>query len=113
MTLNAGQQRMAREMLESHLEEQVRLLCKTLGLLYYHTRRSKGSVAGYPDDCIVNKITGETIYVENKREREQPSAAQQEWIDALAKQHAVYVWRPTQLFDGTIARVLKDLSARR
>lgn len=112
MTLNAGQAKMAALMREGELEANVAALCKSLGLLYYHTYRSTRSPAGFPDDVIVGPHG--MIYRELKREGENPSAAQQEWLDGLqAVGQDVGVWRPADLFDGTIAATLRALSARR
>jgi hypothetical protein len=111
VTLNLGQQRMAKAMPERTLQESVRKIAKDLPtLLYYHVHRAQHSPAGFPDCVFLNKVTGAVVYAELKREGERPSPAQQEWIDALHLRHHVFLWKPTDLIDGTIARTLIELA---
>lgn len=112
-------ERAARTMLERDLEELVRRLALSLGWLRYHTLRPKGSPAGFPDDVLVRD--DRLIFAELKRQTEHPAPAQETWLDGLrrvaaAVEHTydcegsggieVYVWRPSDLLDGTIAKVL-------
>ena len=79
--------------------------------LTYHTLRSKGSTSGFPDRVLVRE---RVIFVELKRELtgkpsvdrdRQPTAAQREWLTALARAGAeLYVWRPSDLDE--IAQIL-------
>lgn len=102
----------AKAMPEAELEENIRQLCKHLRLLRYHTHLSKHSPAGFPDDVYVGP--GGVAYAELKREGEDPTPAQQEWIDALRQHgHTVYVWRPSDWLSGDITRALTALSTRR
>lgn len=97
----------ARTMLERDLEEAVRRLALSTGWLRYHTLRPKGSPAGFPDDVLLRD--GRLIFAELKREGERPSEEQTRWLhglEAVAAALEVYVWRPRDLLDGTIARIL-------
>jgi hypothetical protein len=93
-------------MREAELQEHLRVLSEALGWLYYHTWRSVHSAAGYPDTTLVR---GHRLaFAELKREGEQPTEAQETWLSGLRKASVeVYVWRPTDLLDGTIRRVLE------
>lgn len=85
----------------------VTTLARTLGHDVYHTHDSRSSTAGFPDLCMVRD--GRLIFAELKSERGKVSAAQQEWLDALAKVDGieVYVWRPSQQ-DEVIALLRGD-----
>lgn len=108
--LQAELAQVARQMLEKVLQERVRRIARELGLLYYHTHLAKHSPAGFPD-CVFLTATGRIAYAELKREGQRPSPEQQRWLDALALTGApVWVWRPTQLLDGTVARALAQLA---
>jgi hypothetical protein len=87
------------------LQESVNGLCRDLGLLYYHTKDSRGSKRGYPDMTI--RVPGGPIYTELKREKERPTVDQVGWLDYFARSGLrVYLWRPTHLLNGTIAMIL-------
>lgn len=101
----------AAAMPEAVLSEEVRRACKTLRLLAYHTHLSKHSAAGFPDWTILNPRTGDILYRELKRERQHPTAAQQEWLDALAVHGDADVWRPSDWLSGRITRELAKLAA--
>lgn len=104
-------QQQAKAMLERDLEASVKELAEHLGLKYYHTHRSEHSVAGFPDDVIVSPKGKGILYRELKRQDKGPSAAQQQWLDALAANgHDVAVWRPVDLFSGRIARELQAIA---
>ncbi len=110
--MNAGQERMAAGMTEKQLEGHLAAKCRSLSLLRYHTLRSVGSEPGFPDDVIVGPSG--VLYAEMKTAKGKVSPAQEKWLDALraAGQEAV-VWRPSDLFDGTIDDALVRLSGRR
>lgn len=58
----------------------------------YHTLRSKGSKAGFPDRVAWQ---GRVIYVEMKKPGQSPTRVQTEVLTALARAGAeVYVWLP-------------------
>ena len=42
-------------MTEADLEENVRQLCATLGVLRFHVRDSRGMSKGFPDDVIIGR----------------------------------------------------------
>lgn len=99
-------------MAEATLLEQVRQVARVLGLLEYHTYRSTKSPSGFPD-CVFVGPRG-VLYRELKRERENPTAAQQKWLNGLltAGQDAA-VWRPSDWLSGRCERELRAVSVRR
>jgi hypothetical protein len=110
--VNAGQEIMAKAMSEADLEGHIAAKCKALGLARYHTFNSQRSPSGFPDDVIVGPAG--MLYRECKRMGKNPTASQQDWLDRLAAVGCdVGVWRPSDLFDGTIDRELLALSGRR
>lgn len=52
--------------------------------LAYHTHNSERSDAGWPDDVYMHRERKYMIHVESKRQNGKLSAAQVEWLDALA-----------------------------
>lgn len=77
-------------------------LANMLGWTSYHTLRSRGSRAGYPDRTLVRD---RIVFVELKREKTGPSDDQVEWLDKLATAGGeVYLWRPSDLDE--ISKVL-------
>lgn len=81
--------------LDRHLFRGDKSLAKMTGWMSYHTLRSRGSRAGYPDrTCVRERV----LYAELKREKSKPTPDQVQWLDALARAHAeVYLWRPGDL----------------
>lgn len=93
-----------------------------LGWRGYHTHRSQHSPAGFPDLVLVRR--GYLKFAELKRQssKAMPTPEQQAWLRDLAEVRdlvdgytsaagvtgtiGVYVWRPYDLIDGTIARTL-------
>lgn len=73
--------------------------------LVYHTLRSKGSRAGFPDRVLVRD---RVIFAESKREKRVAtpvSADQRDWLDGLARAGAeVYLWRPSDMEE--VGRIL-------
>lgn len=67
----------------------------------YHTYRSDRSDRGFPDDVMLNVITGRMVYIEGKRESGVLSYDQVLWLDDLATIRdmagipEVYVARPS------------------
>jgi hypothetical protein len=91
---------------ERDLQECLRQLCKTHRWKYYHTHRSQHSPAGFPDTVALPPLR--TVYAELKREHEEPSEDQREWLWALAERgHEVYLWRPSHWLAGTIEMTLR------
>ncbi len=96
-------------MLEKVLQENVRELCVVLKLRHYHTFDSRKSAPGWPDSVIAGPHG--VLVRELKRQREKPTAAQQQWLDDLAATGVnVGVWRPLDWIDGTIRRELETLA---
>lgn len=78
-------------------------LATTLGWnLVYHTLRSKGSRAGFPDRILVRE---RLIAVELKTDKGKPTPDQIEWLNGLANAGVeTYLWRPSDLDEA--AKVL-------
>lgn len=105
----AGLSVVAAAMSEDDLMRRIQRLCRDLGLLAYHTHDSRGSAPGYPDWHIVGR--SRSIFRECKTETGRTTADQDEWIERLrAVGHDVGVWRPCDLFDGSIQRELVALA---
>jgi hypothetical protein len=108
--LTAAQQVIAKHMSEDELESNVKAMCRTLDLAYYHTRNSRQSVEGFPDDVIVGTAV---LYRELKRSGKNPSARQQGWLDRLgAAGQDVGVWRPEDWLSGRVEDELRAVSTR-
>lgn len=97
------------EMLETDWDAQLfrgpAALATMLGWTSYHTLRSKGSKAGYPDRTLVRD---RIIFAELKREPRVATPVgpeQVKWLDMLAKAGGeMYLWRPSDLEE--ISRIL-------
>lgn len=93
--------------LERELQEQIfhsktgaAVMCGWDRRLCYHTLRSRGSSAGFPDWVIVGR--GRVIYVELKTEKAKPSDLQVLYLDELNRAGAeVYLVRPRDLDEFT------------
>lgn len=70
---------------EDALRSRIQALCKVTGHLWYHAKKSQQSTAGWPDDAIVHPDGGALYLWELKREGQEPSGAQQRWLDALGR----------------------------
>jgi hypothetical protein len=99
-------------MLESDLQREVLDLCRTYRLRVFHsTDSTKDLGPGYPDLCIVGK---RLIFAELKSQHGAMSGTQTNWrywIKAAGTEH--YIWRPTDLADGTITTILSSLATIR
>lgn len=79
---------------EAQFMAQVVRLAKLFGWRCYHTRRSKGSEAGFPDLVLVRRPR--VLFVELKAERGSMTPQQHEWLQALGECGLeVYVWKPS------------------
>jgi len=79
--------------LEAELQAHIMLLCRTLGLLVYHTHDSRRSQAGFPDLVIVGAKG--VLFRELKKADGKVSPEQQEFLDALTAAGCdAAVWRP-------------------
>jgi hypothetical protein len=96
----------AKRMPEKELQHDVTSMARTLGWLCYHTYSSKRSPEGFPDLVLVKGPR--LIFAELKSERGKLTKDQEDWISALSRSSRteVYIWRPFDLLDGTIAKVL-------
>lgn len=98
----------AARMSEKKLLEHVRRIVRDLGLLCYHTHRSERSEPGYPDLHVCGP--GGSIFVELKTAKGKVTAAQQQWLEMLARGGSIaVVRRPEHLVSGQIARELATL----
>lgn len=96
---------MGEDVLQSHVLE----MCKSLGLLAYHTFDSRRSVPGFPDLVIVGQ--NGVLYRELKRRNGKVRRDQVHWLVALrvAGQDAD-VWRPED-WPERIVRELRPLGS--
>ena len=95
----------AKAMNEKQLQQGVVNICRSLGILCYHTHDSRRSSPGFPD-CVIAHPQG-PVFAELKREKARPTKDQVIWLDYLACQgFRVYIWRPTHLLNGTIGMIL-------
>lgn len=96
----------AATMTERHLQSQVIALATALDYRSYHTHDSRRSQPGWPDLALWRGPV--LILAELKTQRGPIRPAQRVVLDALAQTPAVVVvWRPMDLLDGTIERVLR------
>ncbi len=93
-------------MTEKQLTRAVADAAKQFGWMRYHTHRSDFSPAGWPDEVLCRPPR--LVVAELKSAKGAVSDKQQEWLDALALIPGieVHVWRPCDLDNGTIVRVL-------
>jgi hypothetical protein len=87
---------------EKAFMQQVRDLAKLKGWLLYHTHDSRRSEPGFPDLVLLKPPV--LMFVELKRDDEQPSEDQERWLGELAgvERVTVQVWRP-QDWDDVVA----------
>jgi hypothetical protein len=103
---------------EKWLQEKIRRRAIHYGWLFYHTHRSDRSEPGFPD-CVMLR-DDYMIFAELKRQnakRYKPSPEQEQWLEALinyadhqhilAEHFGVFLWRPLDLLNGTIDRILE------
>lgn len=87
----------APEQTEAQFEQAVTQLAELHGWRVYHTRNSKGSVAGFPDLVMV-KPGQPVIFAELKRESGKVTKAQADWNNVLhlsSSNITVRLWRPS------------------
>lgn len=94
-------------MTEAAFQKLVLDAARLFGWLWYHTRDSRGSAAGFPDLTLVRK--GRVLFVELKTASGRLRAEQIVWAERLAAvgggvEH--HVWRPTTAWE-TIQEVLR------
>src|SRR5690606_5114711 len=104
---------LAAAMSEAQLLATIRQVCRTLGLLCYHTYDSRRSEPGFPDLVIVGLGPGAVLYRELKTERGRLRPEQRTWLDALSRAgQDADIWRPRDLHSGRIASELASLRRR-
>lgn len=98
---------LAETMAESELQAKTRRLAHQHGFhLIYHTHRSERSDPGFPDLVMVSR--DRLVFVELKTQRKNPTEVQHHWLSALSYVGVeVYVWRPLDLLDGTVDKILR------
>lgn len=95
---------------ERRWQDQVMRLARICGWRCYHTWSSMHSGAGFPDLVLVKPPL--LVFVELKRDVGKVTAAQQEWLDALAACGCeVAVWRPADL-ERVVACLERPASVR-
>jgi hypothetical protein len=99
-------------MTEDDLLRSVRKLAGYTGWIFYHTRWSKGSEAGFPDCVLANAKQQRVIYAELKSPTGTPTPAQVLWLDTLdAAGCETALWRPLDL-QTLIPAVLRGTPTR-
>lgn len=93
-------------MLEADLQSAVIELATRLGYISYHTYDSRKSAKGFPDLVLVHPRTGAILYAELKKQDGRVTPEQDQWMRALAIRGVVFLWRPSDLRDGSISRAL-------
>jgi hypothetical protein len=110
----------AEAMLEAELQSEVKKIAVGAGFLTYHTYRSKRSEPGFPDLVLLRVgLRCQLYFVELKRQSEEPTDKQKEWLAALEAfktcaggfaemnvSFGVFVWRPMDLLNGAVERCL-------
>jgi hypothetical protein len=92
-------------MSEKQLQELLRQACGMHGWLYYHTHNSRHSPSGFIDTVAVRDTR--LVCAELKRRGQEPTVAQQRWLEALAQVRTVevYVWTEDDI--PTLLEVLR------
>lgn len=75
----------AAQVTEAQLLARVREVCKRLGLLFYHTKDSRGSDPGWVDVAAVRPEGGTLYLLELKCLGATPTLQQQRWLEALSR----------------------------
>lgn len=113
MTPNTVPKQRGSGMTEAMLQASILELARHHRLQAFHvydSRRSAG--VGFPDLCIAGP--GGVVFAELKNDILQPTPEQMTWLGTLEAGGAeVYLWRPQQWLDGTIATVLARLAKPR
>ena len=85
------------KMTEKQFQSRVENMFRTLGFKVYHTYRSTRSEPGFPDLIMV--LGRLQIVAELKRDGEQPTDDQIEWLNAFSQIPGtwVFLWRPSDM----------------
>ncbi len=83
-------------MSEKEFQAAVVGLARLRGWLVYHTLRSEGSAAGYPDLTLVRPPR--VVFIELKPQKGRPSAEQRHWLMLLEQCPGVevHLFRPSE-----------------
>lgn len=73
---------------EADFESWLRDAAELTGWMVYHTLRSKGSHAGFPDYVLAKP--GRLVFLELKREGQFETPEQREWLDTLCPEGQDY-----------------------
>lgn len=115
----------ANAMLEKELQREVIALARSLGYMVKAEKDNRRQVikdgrkilvgdeqgAGFPDLCMAGR--GRFLFIELKTQAGTVTEKQAEWLERLSEAAkvcpgtAVYLWRPSHWFDGTIERELR------
>lgn len=99
--------RMAAAMPEKELQKLVEGLGIVLGWINFHDRDSRKNNAGFPDLVMAHDDHG-VLFAELKSQKGRFRPEQEVWLGRLRKDdQRVYVWRPSDWFDGSIRAVLE------
>ena len=99
-------------MTEAELQESVRRMCADLRLYHYHPHDSRRSQAGWPDSVIIGPRG--IAFRELKTQAGQLSSEQRHVGYLLCGLGLSWeVWRPNDLYDGTIGTQLAVLAGHR
>jgi hypothetical protein len=103
-----------RELVAKQMDEDTELLPNVtelairLGWLVFHDYDSLRNRAGFPD--LIMLRAGRLLVVELKSHKGRLRPAQHVWLDAFAAVGGnveTYLWRPLDLLDGTVEKVLR------
>ena len=95
-------------MQEDELLAEIEKRCGLRGLLWHHSRDSRREQSGWPDLVIVGP--GGILFRELKSEDGRLSLAQRDvGRTILAARGNWAIWRPSDLYDGTVSRWLTKL----
>lgn len=103
----------AKTMTEEELLANVKDAATKFGWLFYHTRDSRSSDAGFPDVVLVRPSGADSarlVFAELKTEKGAVSPSQTQWLALLGWVGAgveVYTWRPSTWLSGAIHEVLR------
>ena len=99
-------------MTEAELSRSIIALAERLGWHVYSIRDSdrarlnSRSSVGFPDLLLAKP--GRLIAAELKTAKGKPTREQRDWLAVLSTTTEAFVWRPSDLEDGTIARLLSQ-----
>lgn len=105
MSSTVAQRTLQRACSERELMDAIVEYAERHGWRVWHDNDSRRNAAGLPDLILMRE--GELLWAELKTERGRVRPEQMDWLRELAEAgEEVYVWRPSEWFDGTIERRL-------